>query len=430
MRSRWIGMMLLCGTALVGPVCAAGPMPSPSRPTADAAISQPKVTKQGDWTVTDSLALRDQHIVLDGNLILERGGLLELENCTLEIVGTRSREHLIDWRGGRLVTRHTVIGGTVRDGVPIHTVFHIYDGEWDAIDTIAQYAYGFSFHAQTRGVLRATRLKAGPRPDAVIASGRADITLEDSTFPLALGIYTNQGGRATLDLPVGEPVDRVFDRTNLPGVEYRVRLKRHVVPYQWFVFLRRIEMNKPPCEIVLRDCPRVLVSLLGWNVQGDLRLANDLQQPLRIANVTLRKADRPVRISMYSIYFGGPKTDLTIRGPARIAELMHRGGRMRFQGTDGRRDLVLGCTTLEMSDNARMELEDVHLGRPAGWQREGAMGEVNVTEQARMTGRNVSVNRVVFHTRDTGQIELRAVRETGAVTIQEEGGSISLVREP
>lgn len=422
-------LALLWNVILVAASVAAEPNAPPSEQTKKAESPSETVQKKSDWTISTHVVVRGQHIVLDGNLILERDGVLELDDCTLEIVGRASREHLVDWRGGRLITRNTVIGGAVRDGVPIHTVFHVYDGQWEAYDTTIQYAYGVSFHAETRGVLRGERVRAGPRPDAIIASGKADITLVDSTFPMALGIYTNAGGKTTLDLPVGKPVDAVYDGANLPGVEYRLSLTRHVVPYQWFVFLRRITMHRPPCEIVLRDCPRVLASVLGWNVQGELRLSNTLEQPLRIGNVTLRKADRPVAISMWSIYFGGDETDLTVHGPTRVAELMHRGGKMRFIGTPGEHDLVLGCTTLEMSGNAKMSLENVHLGRPLSWTSVKAMGEVNVEGDAVLTGKNVSVNRVVLHTRDNGQIDLHGVMEEGRIVSRQEGGSIRVNRQ-
>jgi hypothetical protein len=105
-------------------------------------------------------------------------------------------------------------------------------------------------------------MKGSLSPDAIIASRKAVIELEDSTSPLAVGIYVHAGGQATLDLPVGVPLNRVFGQANTPGVQYRMRLIRHVAPHFCFVFLRRIEMTKPPCDIVLRDCPRVLVHLL------------------------------------------------------------------------------------------------------------------------------------------------------------------------
>jgi hypothetical protein len=397
------------------------------RPSASAEPAGAVVSRSGDWTVTGVETVRDQHIRLDGNLILERDAVLTLENCTLEIIGPGSRDHLVDWRGGKLVTRNTTIGGAIRDGVAIHTVFHIYDGEWDAVDTIVQYAYGFSFHAETRGVLRGERLHAGPRPDAVIASGKADITLIDSTFPIAIGVYTNAGGSATFDLPVGEPVTRVFDGSNVPGAEYRMELTRHVVPYQWFLFLRRVSMDAPPCEVVLRDCPRVLVSLLSWNVEGELTLTGTLDEPLRMGSVTLRRADRPVNVSMWSLYGGGPKYDLTVHGrDTRIAEFMHRGGTVRLRGRPGTRDFNLGCTTLEMSGDAQLDLQDLHLGRPTHWSPSRAMGEANVAGNARLTGRNVGVHRVVFRTRENGQVEITDVDQGSTFEAREEGGPVKL----
>jgi len=387
---------------------------------------RPPLVVEGDWTIGGPLTIRDRHIVLNGDLILKREAELELDNCTLEIVGRLSREHLVDWQGGRLITRNTAIGGCVRGGVPIHTVFHLYDGTWEAVDTTIQYAYGVSFHAETRGVLRGERLLAGPRPDAVIASGKADIKLVDSTFPIALGVYTNAGGSVTLDLPVGEPVDRLFDGSNTPGVEYRLELVRHTVSNHWFVFLRNISMTAPPCDVVLRDCPKVLVSLLGWNLQGELSLSNGLAEPVRLGSVTVRKADEPVGVSTWCVYCGGDKSDLVIHGPANLAEFMHRGGRIRLEGTPDTHDLVLLCTTLEMSGNARLELENVQLGRPQTRQS-GALGEANVAGDSRMIGHNVRIGRVVFHTRDRGEVELHGVEGRQTATVREEGGPVRLV---
>ncbi|MBN2270174.1 MAG: hypothetical protein JXN61_06145, partial [Sedimentisphaerales bacterium] len=198
--------------------------------------------QDGDWVVSGiRWSISNKHIRLNGNLILERNALLELENCTIEIIGSGSREHLVDWRGGTLITRNTTIGGYVRDdGVPIHTVFNLHDGRWDAFDTVIQYSYGVTFNDNTKGILRGTRITPGPRPDAIIASGKADIELVDSTFPIALGIYCLAGGSTTLDLPVRRPLTVVFDAENTPGAEYSMKLTRHTVPDQWFVFLRRI----------------------------------------------------------------------------------------------------------------------------------------------------------------------------------------------
>ena len=106
----------------------------------------------------------------NGNMILPEDAKLTLENCTLEIVGDYSRQHSVEWKGGTLVTKNCTVGGFVNEGgTAIHTVFHLYEGLWEATDTTVSYSYGISFHWEKgKGVLRGTRLKAGPRPDAII----------------------------------------------------------------------------------------------------------------------------------------------------------------------------------------------------------------------------------------------------------------------
>lgn len=382
-------------------------------------------TRQGDWIVTGAQRVAGRHIRLDGSLVLEKNAQLELEDCTLEFIAARSREHLLDWKGGTLVTRRCTLGGFVRpDGTPIHTVFHLYDGAWEATDTVVQYSYGISFGQDTGGRLSAIRLKAGPRPDAIIASGKADISLTDCEFPIAVSIYTDAGGKAVLDLPIKTRVDRVFDASNTPGIDYRMELCRTIVPDHWFVFLRNIGIGKPRCDVTLGNCPKLIVSLLGHNVAGELRLPADLATPVEYGNVRLARRDRPVNVFVWALYASGDKTNVTVHGPARICELMHHGGRMNLRGSSGSNDLVLGCTTLELSGGAQMDLENVHLGTTGTDGR--TRGEVNVEDTARLSGRNVSINRVVFRTEASGSIQLDAVEKRGEVTVHAEGGPVEL----
>ncbi|MFZ5830985.1 MAG: glycoside hydrolase family 43 protein [Planctomycetota bacterium] len=382
-------------------------------------------SRRGDWVVSGVERIADRHIRLDGNLVLEKNARLEMDGCTLEFIGSKSREHLLDWKGGTLVTRRCTLGGFVRDdGTPIHTVFHLYDGVWEATDTVVQYSYGISFGHNTGGRLVGTRLKAGPRPDAIIASGTADISLTECEFPIAVSVYTQAGGSVRLDLPVKTPVDRVFDAGNTPGIQYRMELKQTVVPDHWFLFLRNISNGKPLCDVTLGDCPKLIVSLLGHNVSGDLRLTTDLATPVEFANVRLSRADRPVNVFLWALYASGDKSNLTVHGPARICELMHRGGEMKLRGNAGLNDLVLGCTTLEVSDTAHLDLEHVHLG-PTGTNTT-SRGEANVEGSGRLTGRNVSVNRVTFHTKDQGSVRLDGVERQRDVVVRADGGPVEL----
>jgi hypothetical protein len=381
----------------------------------------------GDWTVGGQEMIRGKHIRLDGSLILPQGADLTLEDCKLEIVGDYSREHSVEWQGGSLVTNNSTVGGFINDsGTPIHTVFHLYDGLWEATDTIVQYSYGISFHwAQGKGVLRGTRLHAGPRPDAIILSGEADVTLVDSQFPIGLGLYVNKGGSATIDLTPEQAITATYDRTSLlPGVNWRLTMTRTHVP-RWFLFVRQIGGWHPPAEIKLSGSKDLIVSLLGHNLEGEIGLSNDLAQPLRVANVTLSTtAGQPAGISMYALYFSGNDTDITITGESHICELMHRGGKLRVSGRRGGRGLSIGCTTLELSGAAQMDVRHVHLGRPLTWQDEDSIGEANVTGQAVLTGRDISVKNVRFRTEDKGSVDLRNVQAYGRIEAREDGGRV------
>jgi hypothetical protein len=384
--------------------------------------------RQGDWTVGGSETVTGKHIRLDGNLILPEGARLTLEDCTLEIDGDYSREHCVEWKGGTLITRNSVVGGLVNDrGTAIHTVFHLYDGLWEAVDTTVQYSYGVSFHwAEGKGILRGTRLKAGPRPDAIILSGQADVELVDSDFPIGLGLYCNKGGQTSLDLKSNQSVTATFDRDRLlPGVNWRLEMTNTRVG-RWFLFLRQIGSYHPPAEITINHSRDLIVSLLGHNLTGEIELSSDLLQPLRVGNVTLKTADKPAGISMYALYFSGDETDVAITGKSHICELMHRGGRLRVFGPPGQPQITIGCTTLELSGDAEMEVRNVHLGRPLTWREETSIGEANVTEGAVLAGRDISVKNVRFRTEGSGKVDLQNVDRHGKLEIKQEGGSIEV----
>jgi hypothetical protein len=307
----------------------------------------------------------------------------------------------------------------------VHTVFHLYEGEWDAEDTTVQYSYGVSFHWEKgRGVLRGTRLKAGPRPDAIILSGEADVRLIDSAFPIGLGVYVDQGGKTQLDLVTDKPVTATYDAASLtPGVKWRLEMVNTTVE-RWFVFLRNIGMGHPPCEITLGESRDLIVSLLGHNLHGSLFLSNDLRVPLRVGNVTLKNGGQRAGISMWAVYLSGDDTDLSITGAAHICELMHRGGHLKVHATPGTNELSIGCTTLELSGAAVMEIHDIHLGRPLTWQDDGELGEATVAGTARLAGRDVSARNVRFHTREQGQVDLQRVVRRGKIERREEGGPV------
>jgi hypothetical protein len=365
---------------------------------------------------------------VNGNLIIRDGGSLTLEDCSLEMLGKFSRQHQIKLEDkGTLITRRSTLGGSENPGgAPVHTVILLHGGAWDCEDTTVQYSYGINCAYDKPSRLSALRLKAGPRPDAIIVSGQADISLTDSEFPLAISVYAKNGGHARLDLPVKTPLTRAFDATNLPGVNYSLRLKNFTVPDHWFVFVFDINQDRPPLTLEFGDCPKFLASLLGHNIQSQLTLSKDLSQPVKYGNLTMSRAEgcQP-QVSMWNVYANGPKTDVSIKGSGHIAELMHGGGRLKITG-DGDHGLSLGCTTLDLNNDAHLHLENVHLGRPLTWQPANERGEASINGTARLTGSSVSIRNVTFHTRQTGNVELSGVTGADTAESREEGGKVSL----
>ena len=396
------------------------------------ASAQKVTTRSGDWVVQGNETIRNKHIRLDGSLILRQGSQLILENCTLEIAGDYSREHSVEWEGGTLITKNCEVGGFVNEsGIAIHTVFHLYDGRWDATDTQVSYSYGISFHWEKgAGILRGNGLKAGPRPDAIILSGEADVELVDSDFPIGLGVYCNQGGSTSLSLMPSESVTAVYDRQSLlPGVNWRLKLTNTRVE-RWFLFLRRIGGWQPPAKVTLDKSKDVIVSLFSHNLKGEVTLTKDLREPLKIGNLTFgRSHDEHAGISMYALYFSGDETDATVRGRTHICEWMQRGGTVRVQGIDRPDDLTFGCTTLELSDNAQLIAENVHFGRPLSWSPGKEIGEVNVEDESKLIARNISTNNIRVRTEGHGTVIVQGCKQFGALEKKEDGGPIRIDRK-
>ncbi|WP_197231657.1 nucleoside hydrolase-like domain-containing protein [Novipirellula artificiosorum] len=387
-------------------------------------------SRQGDWTVSGEEVVRDKHIRLDGSLILPANAKLTLENCTFEIVGDYSRHHSVKWEGGTLVTNKCEIGGFVnKGGTAIHTVFRLYQGLWEATDTTVSYSYGISFHWEKgKGVLRGTRLKAGPRPDAIILSGEADVTLTDSDFPIGLGVYCDKGGSTKLNLVPGDSITAQYNRDNLlPGVNWRLNMTDTRVQ-RWFLFLRRIGGWQPPAEVTLTASRDTIVSLFPHNLKGEITLTNDLATPLVMGNLTLKRNNgEPVGISMYAMYFSGEETDATIKGRTHICEWMQSAGTVRVEGIDKPQDMTFGCTTLELSGDAKLIANRVHFGRPMTWQPENNLGEANVKENATLQAKNISVNKVRFRAEGDATVYIDGLKKLGDLFVSEEGGRVEIV---
>ncbi|MCX8038600.1 MAG: hypothetical protein N3D11_16410, partial [Candidatus Sumerlaeia bacterium] len=303
----------------------------------------------------------------------------------------------------------------------------------------------------SKGRLRATRLLGGESPDSVIMNGPGDVVLRDSDYMISLTAAAVAGGSGVFDFPIAAPITRVYDRGNIPGAEYRLELVNTRVPL-WFLFLR-VAQNGPETEIVLRDCPRLIPSVMGRNLQGKWRLpclrrgdpaSLPLLHPhssLRLANVTLRTLERPAGISTWGVYLNGPKTDITLTGPTLICELMVTEGKATLAGTPGTFDAATTATTVEVGafgpadpchaeavpgdapPVAELLIRNAEVGR---FDRAGILGQIGAYRNARVRIEDARTADLRLITHGNATIELRRVQLAGRIERVEKGGAIRL----
>ena len=209
----------------------------------------------------------------------------------------------------------------------------------------------------------ATRLMAGPHPDSIIMSpSAADVVLRDSEFNISLAVSAQDGGRGRLDLPSDEPVNRIFGSENLPGIKYRLELVNTRVAL-WWVFFSGIQRGGAETEIVLGHCPRLIPSILAYNLQGPLQLPapwpaqRETTTDLTIGNLTLKTIGQPVSTWCWGLYLDGDETDVTLKGPTNICELFLSGGKMELLGDANTYNALNACTTVEVGRRNVMDIQ-------------------------------------------------------------------------
>ena len=391
----------------------------------------------GDLNVEESVTYRDTHLKVMGNVNLLRKGSLSLDGCVVEVVGEYARQFGYHWSGGTLTTRDTTIGGTIQKGVAQQANFHLDDGLWTAEDTTVRYTYGIQFHHETVGRLRATRLKQGPNPDSILMAGKGDVEMTDSTYMIALNLPM-RGDKGTLDLPHDVPITRTINASNMPGATFQLKLKNVTVPDFWFLFFHEVSMTGKPTEITLKNCKKFLPSIMGTDLTGEVALSKDLERPLRIGNLTVRReGTAPVNAFAMGLYLHGKENNLVINGPIVICELMmFDGGQVTFKGTENTHDAACSATTLDLHGSSKVELINARLGRPLQYgpiskadNPASVIGQVTVADQAQLVGRHVSLGRLRLITRDQGTMRFGPYATRDPIDQTQDGGTIEFGME-
>ncbi len=359
-------------------------------------ISQPIVIRE-DVHIRERVEWRNGPYEIHGNVVLHPGGELIVEDATVSLMCTYTRQFGFRWVGGRLVTRRVTIGGAMHQGIAYQTVFEIQAGAWESEDTTIRYSSGVCMGWQELPVtFHATRLRKGPHPDSIIMScAPADVVLRDSEFDISLAASAAGGGHGQLELPVDEPISRVFDDTSLPGVRYRLELVNTTVSL-WWIFLSGVSTAGPPTEIVLGECPRLIPSILAYNLQGTFSLPAPWPVPesastqVTFGNLTLKTTGRIVRTWCWGFYLSGDQTDAVLQGQTSICELFLSEGRLVVTGDAGTYNSANACTTVEVGQRPVLGV--------------GAVRELSLPEdgkRAELVLRNVALGRFARATKSS-----------------------------
>jgi len=379
---------------------------------------------EGDLVIDKALTVEDRHVRIRGNLIFAEGGELTLRNCVCELLCKSSREFIYEWRGGVLRTENVTIGGTDHHGHFAQANFHLFDGEWHAVDTTVQLSYGIVFSDKTFGKLRAKGLKRGRCPDSVIVGGKCSVLVEDSDFRFALNLSARKGGRHELDLPVDEPITRVYDGTLLSHPEGQLELRNVTVANWWWVFVRDVSMDGPRLDVVLSSNGKVIPGIMGHNLCGSIPFTVNLERPFRAGNVTMRRATEALKVDSMSYYLTGEETDVLVPGPTRLNEVMVWDGKMRIAGTQGTRDVVSSCTSFDIHGQAELTISNARLGIPAEWRNWRGRGQITASEDARLVADHCDLHKIQLLTNDRGSMTFSASTPAEEVILQQRGGPI------
>lgn len=321
-------------------------------------------------------------------------GAVTVRNSAFELLGPYDLDATFKFAGGRLITSDGVlIGGGTRGGRSVTSGFDLSDGIWEATDTTVQLIAGIWVSGS--GVFNGRRLKAGDIPDAIHCYDGARVTVTDSTYDVLFTLDATKGGAFSLDLPANRPIH--WDvRGVLPNAGYSLRLVNSTVPLWWLNSVVASRDAAPPTSVILGDCSSLAMHLTGTDLRNahkdDFRLpvswhADPTRPESRwegecgitppwhgdvpaghqwdTGNLHWRVGNRPVPIGNWGFYPSGATTNVTLRGPSKIAELPISEGKITLIGTPGTFDLLawglfysVGPGELSM-ENVSMGLYDI-----------------------------------------------------------------------
>jgi hypothetical protein len=387
---------LLAGSFLIMMLVRASPSAVPAHCAADVGLRDPQHRQVqvlcGDYTVRAARETWEpkRHYKVFGNLIIPANKVLDIRDSLVEIISEYAREHVVFIGGGTLSTVNTQIGGTMREGVYIQTIFIVESDakakvypRWTSSNTVVQYSYGI---LQNAGTLEASNLQQGPSPDAIILGGASTATLHGGTFNIALRADARAGTDSVLDLPSNRALTAVYSAKEpedsghlVPGTQSRVELDGTTVPL-WFLFINNVTTEPSPrTTIRLRDVQTIIPAIHTVDFNGEMKLRTTWVDDTpkwnpalpagtisTAGNVTVRTERGGTALPCWAVYLAKTSKGTAhaiLRGPTAVCELFtYEGTRVEVLGTNGKFDAHLNATTIELSKNSSILARNVVIG--------------------------------------------------------------------
>ena len=385
---------------------------------------------------------RNIHFLVHGDIIFEKGCDATFIDCQLQVANTFCREHNIYFNGGNIFTKNCRIGGNALDGKICQANININDGVWRSENTVCQYIYGQLFNAPDRyPKLIGNGHTAGDASDSIIMTNHAYVEMKNGTYPISLTLDLSQESAVRtmlFELPKNMTLSKTFDQSNLPNVNYTLKLENFQVPF-WFIFFQNLDKSVRQYSAEIASGSYVIPSLNSEKIEGSFSLPSHAELPLsedfelNICNLNL-KVRKGAIIPCWGIY--GHEMHVCLRGSTNLCETFFDAGELNCIGGEGTYAFQAQATTYDVGclDGRPCGAKLYIKNATVGWKRHkthrlqdptaDVCGQITAHADAEVVLENCNILNCKLITKDRGTILLKNCSVNGFMQTIEEGGKI------
>jgi hypothetical protein len=202
----------------------------------------------------------------------------------------------------------------------------------------------------------------------------------------------------------------------------------------WFLFVGGISTDGTRAEIGLRGSGPLIPSITAHNLRGSVNLPTNIERPVTIGNVTWKPLSGPVRAPGWGVYLSGDRTDVTLTGPTRIAELMLWAGKAALIGDEGSYNAATNATTIDVGSDAPPSSAELRIRNATiGWfggKAAAIRGQITASAGSHIVIDHARCDALTLITRGQGTIAMRDILREGEFKRMQSGGPITVQEAP